>query len=327
MSRRREANAIDPDIDDIEHVTDPKRQHQLMEWAHEFYGHAHPKIMMDNIHRVCRWRNMKKTATMVYGNCRACRLQKSATVKGQHPPRPLPFYRVHADFVKLRPGYYMLIFLDAFSSWIEYQICADKTHQQFLEGFSEQILYRHGAPFVLVTDGGPEFVAKECAALLARYKIFHDITLPDQPQANGKAEKFIHLVKVNLKKVVNDDTQDDQLPRLTSQVVKDLRFRKSGQGLTPFHLCYGRLPRAPDDQLFSTMMVQSKPVELQPGDEVVVVNPNDLTTMVQAQPKVWIVQEATKSAASIGQADVPDNHDIVSTNRLKKLPKSRIQAQ
>ncbi|KAH0474229.1 MAG: hypothetical protein KVP17_000721 [Porospora cf. gigantea B] len=75
------------------------------------------------------------------------------------------------------------------------------------------------------------------------------------------------------------------------------------------------------------MMVQSKPVELQPGDEVVVVNPNDLTTMVQAQPKVWIVQEATRSAASIRQADDPDKHDIVSTNRLKKLPKSRIQAQ
>ncbi|KAH0473806.1 MAG: hypothetical protein KVP17_004421 [Porospora cf. gigantea B] len=281
---------------------------------------------MHNLGKLFAWRRMKTTAKEVYNRCRACRISKATPAIGHHPERhlvPLPFFRVHADFSKLAEQQYLLIFVDAYSSWIEYRICKDKTAKQFVSALKEEILFRHGAPFTLVTDGGPEFTALDSISVMKQYCIHHDPTLPHGPQANGKAEKYLHLIKQGIQRRMptNEELNTDTISQLTAEAVKDFRFKPVKRGAsTPFQLVYGRLPRAPDDMIMQRLKAPAQSIELEVGDEVIIFNPNDISSAIKPQPRVHKIMTITGNAATVKSND-DDTTTIVSVNRLKRLPR------
>ena len=57
---------------------------------------------------------------------------------------------------------YVLVFKCALTKWVEYFVLKSKSAEDVAELFVDKILMRHGAPKVLVSDGGKEFTNSIC---------------------------------------------------------------------------------------------------------------------------------------------------------------------
>jgi len=61
----------------------------------------------------------------------------------------------------------------------------------------EHLFMVHGAPLVLKTDGGSEFIAHEFKELLASYNVIHLVSPPNYPPYNGAIEAGIGSLKTH----------------------------------------------------------------------------------------------------------------------------------
>ena len=70
-----------------------------------------------------------------------------------------------------------------------------KSAEDFAECFVDEILMRHGAPRVLISDGGKEFVNRILSAICIMLKIRKVITAPYNSRADGLAENQVKSCK------------------------------------------------------------------------------------------------------------------------------------
>lgn len=89
--------------------------------------------------------------------------------------------------------------VDAFSNWPEAFKLSSTTSAKTIECF-EEVIARHGLFDVLVTDNGPQLVSKEFQDFAAKTSFKHITTAYYHPQSNGRAEKFVDLLKTGLRK-------------------------------------------------------------------------------------------------------------------------------
>lgn len=73
------------------------------------------------------------------------------------------------------------------------------TSAKTIECFKE-LIARHGLFDVLVTDNSPQLVSKEFKQFAAETPFEHITTAFYHPQRNGRAEKFVDLLKTGLRK-------------------------------------------------------------------------------------------------------------------------------
>ncbi|KAG8125492.1 hypothetical protein E2320_020682 [Naja naja] len=66
---------------------------------------------------------------------------------------------------------------------------------------------RYGQPNVVITDNGPQFVSLQFKKFAAGWEFDHITSSPHQPQANGKAESAVKIVK-NLCRKALDESRD-----------------------------------------------------------------------------------------------------------------------
>ena len=78
----------------------------------------------------------------------------------------------------------VLLIVDSFTKFIEARMIKIVNSQQVWKKFEDEILYRYGAPQVVISDNGPEFTHNFHANLEARH-IKHIYTTPHNPQSNG----------------------------------------------------------------------------------------------------------------------------------------------
>jgi hypothetical protein len=79
---------------------------------------------------------------------------------------------------------YLLVMQDLFTKWIECCPLRKATGKKICEAIEELVIFRWGAPRVLLTDNGTEFINRDLRELTGRYGIHHTTVPPYHPQAN-----------------------------------------------------------------------------------------------------------------------------------------------
>ena len=189
--------------------------------------------------------------------CKSCKICLKTKPKGRTPRAPLqcgtpiidkPFFKVATDIIGPLPmsenkNQYILTMIDYATRWVEAvplrNITAPIIAEEFLKIFS-----RIGIPSVILSDGGPQFVADLMEKVLLLLGIKHSVATPYHPQTNGLCEKVNGTIKSLLTKIAhfNHSNWDRLLPCVL------FAYRESPQettGYAPFELVYGSLPRGP----------------------------------------------------------------------------------
>ena len=75
--------------------------------------------------------------------------------------------------------------------------------EQLAELFVRHIFRLHGLPRTIVSDRGPQFVAKFWQALCTILKIQAKLSTPYHPQTDGQTERLNAIIKQYLRTYVN----------------------------------------------------------------------------------------------------------------------------
>lgn len=145
--------------------------------------------------------------------CERCAISGPAPAKCTLQAWPVtsePWSRIHADYAGPVNGFYYLVIVDSFSNWPEVFKLTSTTSQSTINCFEETIA-RHGIFCTLVTDNGPQFVSQQFNEFCATNGIDHITSAPYHPQSNGRAERFVGLLKTSLKKLEGEGNADQIL--------------------------------------------------------------------------------------------------------------------
>ena len=153
-----------------------------------------------------------------------------------------PWQRVHVDFAGPYMGHMFLVWIDAYSKWLEVRIMNSTTALATIAELRD-IFTTHGLPSVLVSDNGSQFTSYEFGEFMRRNGIEHTTCAPLHPSSNGMAERAVQTFKNGLKKMTKADIKT-KLSRFL------FRYRCSPQsvrGTTPAELLMGRKLQGPLD--------------------------------------------------------------------------------
>ncbi|KAG7579052.1 Reverse transcriptase domain [Arabidopsis thaliana x Arabidopsis arenosa] len=156
---------------------------------------------------------------------------------------PYPFMRWSMDIIgplhrSTRGVQYLLVLTDYFSKWIEAEAYASIKDSAVNTFIWKNIICRHGVPYEIVTDNGPQFISHEFEAFCSDWGIKVSYSTPRYPQGNGQAEAANKTILSNLKKRLNHlkgGWYNELQPVLWAYRTTPRR----STGETPFSLVYG----------------------------------------------------------------------------------------
>ncbi|KAG7532870.1 Ribonuclease H domain [Arabidopsis thaliana x Arabidopsis arenosa] len=156
---------------------------------------------------------------------------------------PYPFMRWSMDIIgplhrSTRGAQYLLVLTDYFSKWIEAEAYASIKDSAVNTFIWKNIICRHGVPYEIVTDNGPQFISHEFEAFCSEWGIKVSYSTPRYPQGNGQAEAANKTILSNLKKRLSHlkgGWYDELQPVLWAY--RTTPRRPTGE--TPFSLVYG----------------------------------------------------------------------------------------
>lgn len=102
----------------------------------------------------------------------------------------------------------------------------------------EEMFARWGPPATIVSDNGPQFISSTFKDFCSHYAIEHILTAPYHPQSNGRAERYVDILKTNLRRMDGEGNTDEKLRCFL------MNYRKTPTaalgGKSPFELMTGR---------------------------------------------------------------------------------------
>ncbi len=122
-----------------------------------------------------------------------------------------PWARIHIDFAGPMSGKMYLIVIDDHSKWLEVipmGVCSAATTIQVLHILFAQF----GLPESIVSDNGPQFIAKEFEHFCKSNGIEQIRVAPYHPSSNGLAERAVRIFKDGWKKQTTG-SQSDKIAR------------------------------------------------------------------------------------------------------------------
>lgn len=231
---------------------------RILYLSHYTMAAAHPQgaKMYDTLRRTHYWPKMHKDVFKTAQNCRPCALSRGTRYKSQRPLKlfaptgPLDFIAMDllGPFKKTDHGsIYVLVITDRFSKLTRAIPMKSTTAPQVADAFVEHWVIPYGMPRQLLTDNGPQFIAKFFEAVCLILQVKHVTTTAYHPQANGQAERYNQTLCHRLR-VFKETASWDRL-------VQPLTYAYNNQvhkttGLTPFSLVLTRPPPhhlLPDD--------------------------------------------------------------------------------
>lgn len=186
------------------------------------------------------WPGIDSDIEKAVKRCDNCASNAKSPIKCELQPWPkpgAPWKRIHVDFAGPVDGSFFLVIVDAYSNWPEIfklsRTTTTKTINCLLEAFS-----RHGLCDTIVSDNGPQFRSADFATFCDGQGITHLTSAPYHPQSNGRAERFVDLLKTGLEKMRGEGNIDAVLCKLLTCY----RFTPSYTlgGKSPFKLMTGR---------------------------------------------------------------------------------------
>ncbi len=246
-------------------VVPPTERLALVEKAHKTLGHCAYRRLYSALIQEYWWHDLGSMVKDVCSSCQACQ-QANAAFTAKNPElNSLPlvpgFYRVHIDlagpFEESNSGNtYTMILVDSFTKWPVLEAIPRKEPRYCMAVFRDRWVTVYGAPVVVVTDNGTEWMA-EFADYLRESGIEVRKTTPGNPQANGMAERMVGGCKGSLKRYVASLDDVKEWDSKLQFIAMSYRFTKQGSlKMSPYRLVFGRDPALP----FRTREVFDEPV-------------------------------------------------------------------
>ena len=170
--------------------------------------------------------------------CSICQQNRASPPKAPLQPwswPTRPWARIHLDFAGPMAGKTYLIVIDAHSKWLEVipmGVCSATTTIQALRTLFAQF----GIPESIVSDNGPQFVAREFQNFCKANGIQQVRVAPYHPSSNGLAERAVRIFKEGLKKQSTGSLSD----RVARVLFEYRRTPHTTTGLSPAELMFGR---------------------------------------------------------------------------------------
>ncbi|GFU82093.1 retrovirus-related Pol polyprotein from transposon 412 [Trichonephila clavipes] len=228
-------------------------------------GHLGFAKTYDRIRKRFYWPGMYRNVVRYVMHCRDCQRRKSVPQRPPGrlvpiPPAIAPFHRIGIDllgrFPKSAHGNKWIIVCTNYSTRYAITKALPTAEVDEIAKFLlEEIVLRHGAPRVIITDRGAVFRSRLVSSLVDLCNIDHRFTTAYHPQTNGLTERFNKTLADMLSMYVDVEQKnwDEILPFVTFAYNT---AKQETTGFTPFYLLHGReaettldtmLPFCPND--------------------------------------------------------------------------------
>ncbi|GFT52156.1 retrovirus-related Pol polyprotein from transposon 17.6 [Trichonephila clavipes] len=175
------------------------------------------------------------------------------------PPAIAPFHRIGIDFGRFpksaHGNKWIIVCTDYSTQYAITKALPTAEVDEIAKFLLEEIVLRHGAPRVIITDRGAVFRSRLVSSLVDLCNIDHRFTTAYHPQTNGLTERFNKTLADMLSMYVDVEQKnwDEILPFVTFAYNT---AKQETTGFTPFYLLHGReaettldtmLPFCPND--------------------------------------------------------------------------------
>jgi len=228
------------------------RRHLYM-YYHDEVGHPGRDRTVSSIQQFYWWSGLRTDVETYVNSCTFCSTHKpnhhSGPIPIQEYPTPTyPFQITHLDLTgdglpRTKSGNKLiLVFKCSLTRYVEIVAIPAKDELVIARVLVERIYLRHGAPGIIVTDKGPEFVNQLCTQLCILLNIGRITTVAYNPRSNGLVEQHNHTLKAMLAVYCNryQDDWDVHLPHVAFAYNTTI---SSATGFTPFCMLFGREAR------------------------------------------------------------------------------------
>ena len=201
------------------------------------------------------WKNMYGDTYRWLKSCTICAKRKSPeNLKiGLNPINvaEYPFHMMGMDILgplkqTINGNKYILVFTDYLTRWPEAFAIKNREAKTIAKVFINEIVSRHSAPKILLSDQAKEFMSKLIEEISSYLTINKINTTAYHPQCNGLTERF----NATLCQVLSTYTNENQTNWDEFIQVALFAYRTSIQETTlktPFELLYNRDPRLPNN--------------------------------------------------------------------------------
>ncbi|GFX32655.1 transposon Tf2-9 polyprotein [Trichonephila clavipes] len=228
-------------------------------------GHLGFAKTYDRIRKRFYWPGMYRNVVRYIMHCRECQRRKSVPQRPPGrlvpiPPAIAPFHRIGIDLLGRFPksahgNKWIIVCTDYSTRYAITKALPTAEVDEIAKFLLEEIVLRHGAPRVIITDRGAVFRSRLVSSLVDLCNIDHRFTTAYHPQTNGLTERFNKTLADMLSMYVDVEQKnwDEILPFVTFAYNT---AKQETTGFTPFYLLHGReaettldtmLPFCPND--------------------------------------------------------------------------------
>ncbi|GFV40175.1 retrovirus-related Pol polyprotein from transposon 412 [Trichonephila clavipes] len=229
-------------------------------------GHLGFAKTYDRIRKRFYWPGMYRNVVRYVMHCRECKRRKSVPQRPPGrlvpiPPAIAPFHRIGIDLLGRFPksahgNKWIIVCTDYSTRYAITKALPTAEVDEVAKFLLEEIVLRHGAPRVIITDRGAVFRSRLVSSLVDLCNIDHRFTTAYHPQTNGLTERFNKTLADMLSMYVHVEQKnwDEILPFVTFAYNT---AKQETTGFTPFYyLLHGReaettldttLPFCPND--------------------------------------------------------------------------------
>lgn len=218
----------------------PSLQYKLLEVAHE--GHQGITRTLKRINKTIWWPNIRKDVERYIQHCHGCQ------VTGPAPPHtpvemtkipPGAWLTVGCDLCGPFPtGETLIVCVDYYSRYPDVEIIT-KTKTPDIISKLRKLFCRFGAPQVLISDNGPQFIDSRFKNFMKEFNIKHRRVTPLHPMANGEVERFNRTIKKSILTAIADNK--DWRETLDNFLLNYRNTPHATTGEAPARLMFGRL--------------------------------------------------------------------------------------
>jgi hypothetical protein len=146
---------------------------------------------------------------------------------------------------------YILLIVDSYSKWCEAFPLKTTESEVIAKILYSEIICRYGAPEVLVTDRGQNFISSLIKEICKYFQITKVQTSSYHPQTNATCERMNSVIEQSLRAYCEPDQKN--WPELLPSIMFSYRVTPATQSThyTPYFLLFGRECRLPIDTAFT----------------------------------------------------------------------------
>ena len=202
------------------------------------------------------WPKMYSDIDAHVKTCNTCQKSKRNYGSDKAPLTPMPipsqpFSRLHMDIMgpltTSSEGHkYILLVVCAFTGWCECFPLKTQESSVIAQILFAEIFCRYGAPDIIVSDRGKNFMSRLVAALCELFQVTRHHSSAFHPQTNSSVERTNQTLAQAIRSYCNVE-QTDWHKQLPAIMMAFRNAQSATTGFTPYELVFGRGMRTPLD--------------------------------------------------------------------------------